>query len=315
MPLIVYASHISKLGVLRELLKVPGINVNAVDGFYAETALMQAVSNRNIDLLRELLKNSNVDINHKCKNGEDSLYKMVKLGFTAGVTELLKRADLTINQRCKWGRSALCTAVTRKKSKIFDALLADPHTLVDLRDDKLRTPLMLACGNQTSHKYIRKLISKGKADVNLKDTDGNTAAHIAIKSGNLKALKIILESDGALPNIVNNNGLTPLMLAVKGKCLNEVKYLLGCSDVLLTAHDKEGDSLLHVLVKLRISSLIPFVLKKDSSLINIVNSAGQSPLYLAVKLDSLNSIRELLKNDSLETIVQGQDTFALASIR
>ena len=58
-------------------------------------------------------------------------------------------------------------------------------------------------------------------DPNIKDQQGNTALHYAVKNGHTRIIKKLLQN-GANSNIVNNNKISPIMLARESRELSDI---------------------------------------------------------------------------------------------
>jgi len=72
--------------------------------------------------------------------------------------------------------------------------------------------------------YLRFLLQKG-ANPNLQDSNGNTAAMLAIENGFIDAIPI-LKTYKANMNVANSRGETPLIRAVQNRNLAAVRVLL-----------------------------------------------------------------------------------------
>jgi len=82
------------------------------------------------------------------------------------------------------------------------------------------TPLFTAV--QTGSPEVVEFLIKNKANVNAKDSEGNTPAHIAASAGNEKMVAL-LQKNGAGLKIKNNDGKTvkDLLAAAKAQVGNQ----------------------------------------------------------------------------------------------
>jgi ankyrin repeat protein len=69
-----------------------------------------------------------------------------------------------------------------------------------------------------------QLLLRSGAQPNVTQTDGQTALHIAARSGNSEMVKLLL-AEGADPRLKSNNGETPLHVAAKN-CSYKVAELI-----------------------------------------------------------------------------------------
>lgn len=74
-------------------------------------------------------------------------------------------------------------------------------------------------------KILKLLIQRG-ATANIKDPDGNTPLHLAVKTGSLENTQILLEFGGANPDTLNILGYNPLMEAIEEGDKEMVELLL-----------------------------------------------------------------------------------------
>jgi ankyrin repeat protein len=79
---------------------------------------------------------------------------------------------------------------------------------INFKNEDEQTPLMFAC-KTTFLPIIQNLVERG-AEINAKDTFGNTPLHFAVERGGAKFILDYLLSKGADPNIKNNSGKTPI---------------------------------------------------------------------------------------------------------
>ncbi len=78
-----------------------------------------------------------------------------------------------------------------------------------------------------------------------KDTNNNTALHIAVYYGRIQILKYLIEDQGCNPASLGQDGTTPLHTAAQYKHLSIVQYLVTQHQVDSLLQDDEGYSPLH----------------------------------------------------------------------
>lgn len=164
------ASSSCSTGVVKELLAVPGVNVNVSYRYY--TALMWAC----------------------------------QLGATA-VVELLLQAGADVNGSGERGVTPLSIACSRRDLSITRLLLAAPNVAVNHRDEDGCTALVRACAHcgRDATEVVQQLMQAG-ADVNSSSSHpilpGDvtvTALSLACQAGNTAVMKLLLAAGAALP--------------------------------------------------------------------------------------------------------------------
>ena len=86
--------------------------------------------------------------------------------------------------------------------------------LVNDTDVLRRNPLGAACDNAQELVEIATTLVAAKANVGAKDSNGNSALHLAARRGHVAVVKLLLENN-ANANATNNCKQTPMMLAAK----------------------------------------------------------------------------------------------------
>jgi ankyrin repeat protein len=168
------------------------------------------------------------------------------------------------------GRTLLMYAVDHNNHTIVQLLADDWNANMNIQDRHGNTALMRAVINQNidmvqylldlstiklEHNRNMGISSRNNQaaliDLNVRDSQGNTALMLAVRSGNIEMVRLLLENDfgrfqqipGVELNMQNNSGNTALMLAVRGRNSKMVKELLK-HQVDLTLQDHEGSTVL-----------------------------------------------------------------------
>jgi len=112
--------------------------------------------------------------------------------------------DMIMYSTC--GQSGLSIEQYKKMIKSLD------DEIIDHRNHNGETYLIMA--TKVNHeRFINILLDRG-VQVNLQDSEGNTALHYAAVQGNTKTIKILLNHQAKL-EIMNNKNETPLMVACR----------------------------------------------------------------------------------------------------
>jgi len=120
---------------------------------------------------------------------------------------------------------------------------------IDVKNNKGKTPLHIACNSYKGVEIVKLLIDFG-ADVNLCDNYNNTALHYACENRNEDILEILIDFNAQSLNVVNNNGRTPLYHACVNENISCVNVLVNCPNIDLNRCDDNGKTPLMVCVNL-----------------------------------------------------------------
>ena len=134
------------------------------------------------------------------------------------LTQLLRGFDPnTLNAK---GETALLIAVRHGSFKAISALLADPQTNVEMRNQQDESPLMLAA--LKGYLDLAKQLIARDADVN---KPGWAPLHYAATKGDIPMIELLLDNDAYI-DAESPNGTTPLMMAAQYGTPSAVKALL-----------------------------------------------------------------------------------------
>ncbi|GKC79753.1 ankyrin repeat-containing domain, PGG domain protein [Tanacetum coccineum] len=87
-----------------------------------------------------------------------------------------------------------------------------PELMTKLVNERLETPLMIAVGTNSSHKFVKQLVDNWRPH-NARNYQGNNALHYACKVGNMIDAKLLVR---IVPRMDQNlHGDTPVLLAAK----------------------------------------------------------------------------------------------------
>ena len=219
-----------------------------------------AVSTDNSELVELLLKHgANIDItddggNTALHHATDHYYqssrysrKVVALSHAKSVIDILLENKADVNFLNRTGETPLYRAVQNGMLDVVSKMLEmygrnpnkvssdkTPSCHLDLRN---KLPLFAAVNNNSSE--LVEMLLKHGANIDVTDSDGNTALHLAINrcrlsrylhtpvvSNNAKSVPDILLENKADVNIVNNYGQTPLCEAASNGLLDIVSKML-----------------------------------------------------------------------------------------
>lgn len=149
----------------------------------------------------------------------DDWFIAIQNDYTGKVEDMLKAGFDPNTVETQRGDTGLILAMREDSNRVFDLLLADKRTKLDISAFNGDNALMIACykGNEQA---VLKLLKKG-AKV---DKNGWTPLHYAAANGNNNIVKMLLARD-AFVNAASPNGTTPVMMAAEAGHIYTVKLL------------------------------------------------------------------------------------------
>jgi ankyrin repeat protein len=227
------------------------------------------------------------------------------------IAKLLLKKGADPNLEDQKGKVPLHIAAIRKNPQMVDVLLASEKTVVDLQDNRRRTPLFDAVGpdlyfygknkeaiekqedlyrvetfGDKAEHIVKALLSHG-ADPNVQDENDNTPLHVVAFANaidiNIAIVKLLLD-DNADPNSRNENGNTPLHF-LADTCypeISEMAQLLLENGADPNLKNQEGVALLHTAAFRKDFILVNILLKSEKTDVNLPDEFGWTPLFYAV---------------------------------
>ena len=184
------------------------INLDLTDKEEGETALIKSIKYKYYDFAKKLIKKK-VNLNTEDKDGWTAIFWTVE-NNEYSLLNLLVDNGADINHKNIDGWTPLFLAVNNNNIEMTKNLLslgANP----DIVDKENKTPLIWAIQNRFTN--IAKMLIP-KTNLNIIDSDGNSALHYAVLKEEIEIIKNLLKY-GANSELKNNEGLTPNQLAEK----------------------------------------------------------------------------------------------------
>lgn len=129
-------------------------------------------------------------------------------------------------------------------------------------------------------------------NINVSNTEGFTALHIAAMHGQTDMMRLLLDA-GAYPNVkTRQKGYTPLHLACQHQRVAAARILLQTGECSLNLQDMRGNSALHYACFSGNAKLVE-LLVKEGAVVDLRNAEGKRPVDDAEEKMSLSVIRLL----------------------
>ncbi len=302
------------------------LNIEDNDG---DTGLLLASKNGHKKIV-ELFINNNVDIDHTNKNGDSSLI-LASRSSEMEIVELLLESSANPNLEAKDKSTALSFAFLNGNKALIHLLIkfgafklpnkinvnelwnsicatrgieaaALANVLIkndaDINYQKLpdsNTPILNSVGYDNLE--VAKTLIKYGANLDLQNTGGFTALHVAVMNKNVDLVKVLLEANTDPDIQTYENNTTPLFMGI-GHRVN-INDITAC-----TSNIKKKNDITVQIVKL----LLKY--KADP---NILNTNGTSPLMVASRIGDIEMVNLLLKAKARMDIQENTGLTALMS--
>lgn len=257
-----------------------------------------------LELLLISLENNDYDTASLCiKNGapvndnfdgwgRSFLYYAVREGNVKDAAFFIEHgAD--INKSDIEGHTPLHMAALEGHTQIAELLIKKGAILDSITKVFVSTPLHYAANE--GHDTVVELLLNNKANIILKQKNGETALHEAVVKGSLKSVQLLI-SHGSSINESDNEGWTPLHSAVNAGHYEVAKCLIE-NNADVNAQDAEGDTpLSHAALRNHLE--IAKLLIDNHADINLPNLEGWSPLHWASKKGHNKMMELLIQNQA-----------------
>jgi len=160
---------------------------------------------------------------------------------------------------------------------------------VNAKDSYGQTALYLAA--KQGHKEVVELLMDNGADVNIENKVGRTALFWAVSNGHRKIVEILI-ANGAKVNVKENSGRTPLEWAM-GNHKWDIAKLLIANGADVDAKGDLGRSGLHLVAIVGNEEVAELLLREGAD-VNARDNDGKTPLAIAIELGH-EGLAELLR--------------------
>ena len=255
--------------------------------------------NCNREVLQSII-DQGADVNATNKKNVTSLMLASEKGNVYAMNVLLRAgADRTIKDAN--GDTWIHYAIHGYCSIEVLQSIIDQGAYVNATNKKNVTSLMLAC-EMGDVDAMNVLLSAG-ADRTIKDADGYTWIHYAVRGGCSKEVLQSIIDHGADVNVTNEEGDTPLMLARKNENEDAINVLLSTgANRSRTFKDAYGDTWIHYAVRKDCSNEVLQSIIDQGDDVNATNKKNVTSLMLASEKGNVYAMNVLLRAGADRTI-------------
>ena len=295
------ASYYGQHEIMSYLLKTRGVklNIHTPDLSNDKTALHYACMGGKVSAVALLLAHG-AHIDAKDKDHQTPLLSAASgETYQKEVISYLISQGAHVNIQTKSSRQSALHAIAEKGDKDnTEALLKIKGAKVDLKNSQGRTALHLAAGK--NHIETVEVLLNHRASVKAKDAQKNTPLHSVFVNDvkdNSKIVDLLL-SKGTNVNAKNKKGDTPLHLLLK--TTNSIPEKRSTLEKLLNkgaqinARNKFGETPLHKAVETGSSEIVIFLIKNGADLF-IKSNQGSTPLTLACYKGDLSLVKDIVQ--------------------
>ncbi|KAJ5737121.1 uncharacterized protein N7483_002246 [Penicillium malachiteum] len=306
--------------VVKLLLSVRSIDPN-IKSKKIQTPLHIAIEKGHNNTAQILIESGRVNINAKDHSDRTPLHIALQSLHTDPVAKILLQSPsiLPDEQDCQ-GRTPLQNALEGGNVAVAKILLASKKVKTNTKDENGRSPLHLAVKFDLTGEIVQTLLEFESTDPDAEDEKKVTPLHQAVKSSNLSAMKILLESGRLNPPFrVNGRHLNPnrwtVMHAVAQHGDEEMtKLLLSYDQVDANARDYDGKTPLHYGSSADNVIFVRCMLGSDKVLANAKDDLGRTPLHIAFMHNSRAVADLLLSCEKVQCDVNEKDNEGLSPL-
>jgi ankyrin repeat protein len=272
--------------VVKELLEAKAnVNIQNVD---KSTALMLAAKHGHLQIVKELLEKG-ADINIQNTKGETALMLALhKKKHIEVIRELLNQSNVNLSLQDSNGSTALILAALYGKFEIVSELLGN-NADVNARDNEGNTALMVAA--QLGHAAVVNLLCNYKANFEVKNNEGRTALIDAAQLGHAKVVELLCHF-GADTNAIDKIGRTALMQAVMYGHEAVVRLLLeNRADV--NARDNYDETALKIALESGYTEIVKLLIYARAN-VNAKDSHSRTALMCAAEHGHTEAVQLLI---------------------
>lgn len=274
------------LNAFNELLRLK-VNLNCTNKFQC-SALHLAITNGQIEMAEILIDNQDADLNlERIKNPRWVVEMVAKHNYVPLMKKLMdSKTRIRITQSNIVG--ALFIASKEGFEQIIEELIKENKNLINAVDDLGNTPVMVATesGNLAA---VKMLIEKFSADLTLRNNFRETVYDLAMRQNSIDLLKYLMDQTKS------DHMLNPVYLhsAAASGDIEKLDFILSAGPKLLES-DTNDNTIFHTAAAHNANEVLRYYLHKDDDLTDLQNIDGETPLHVSVRKGNLECVKTLL---------------------
>ncbi|XP_067659823.1 putative ankyrin repeat protein RF_0381 isoform X2 [Haliotis asinina] len=284
-----------------DLLVKNGSDLTTVDSD-GNNILHIACIGGNVEIVKHILSNVNVDINSRGLNGKTPLMFAINFGHVQ-VFELLVSKGCILPIVEENGKNILHMACVKGNVDMVRHILNKSIVSVDGEDSMGKTPVMLAV--ESGHTDVFQLLVSKQCDIHKTCHDGNNILHTSCSRCHVDIVKHIVT--GHLINIdsCGQNRMTPVMFAAKNGQRDIFDLLVnnGCD---MSQKDKDGNTVLHMACIGGSKYIVERILSKEPVDVNSRGQSQSTPAMMAAACGHKDVFDLLVNRGADLTLVDGR---------
>ena len=281
-------------GVVAELLKVPGIDINKRRQSDGMSALFNAAANGHTEVVQMLLRADGILPNVRDNQSNTPLHAAANASVET-VHALLADERVDVNAVNSRHQTAAFLAVAYNRPDIFQELAAAEGVMLGAVDNHGCTVLhMAACkGHEAT---LRAVLDVVDADmIGALDDNLYIPLHTAVEFNQLKSVDMLLAAQGVNVNATDNRQRTPLHIAASKGYTEIISAILAAHGVNINARDQAGMTPLHLAVRHGHAAAVTLLLQAVPDVnVNATDNRQQTPLHIAAAQGNLEIINAIL---------------------
>lgn len=292
-----------------DMITTPGLqfDVNKVIYQKHQTLLMRACSLNRVEVVKALLKLPDLDINAFVPSYRVNALKCAIIsGATESAAELLNHPDINVVLIGTQEQYALKEAADYGRAEIVEMLLQRPDVDINHKSniDHSKPALESAC-YQGHTEVVRVLLKHPDIDVNTHSYNNWYPIHWAASNGYVEIIKLLLAHPKIDVNVVNNFGGSAISLASRDQRKEVLLELLKHPNI--DVNCLGGDHPVRCAFLNERFDMVMDIIQHPSFNPNVLYShIGNisNPLYDACRSNQIEIVQELLKREGVDLTLE-----------